>query len=256
MDRIIIFAAHLNKNTYSMKLKQLFALVIIAISFASCRVTNLPESRSNLPPYVQLKSGQRYEGTSVNRSGGLFVKDKIELGDTAFKAKDVALYSSGVTNYANVSRKTFATQVMTGKINLYKYENYTTTTNSHGGTSTQHNLYYYIQKADYAPVLPLTYKNLSPLIKKGTPEFNMMEKYHKSKTVAAVLGGVTAAMMITGTVLLLNKSTGPGTTLLVGGTVPMFSCVSAISAAKRKLLNAVLIADKPEIGQQHHKRVR
>ena len=88
------------------------------LAASSCRTLNLPDTRTPSDPYVQLKNGKKYTGSSAQRSTGIFVKDKIILGDTSFKTKDVDFYSTGGATFANVGRKTFAHQVAAGKINL------------------------------------------------------------------------------------------------------------------------------------------
>jgi len=124
---------------------------MMLFALSSCRVRlHVPNTTTPTEPFVQLKDGEKFKGLSVERNSGLFVKDKIFIGDTSFKSKDVAFYSTGHNNYANVGRKTFATQVADGKINLYSYLYTTTTTsmNGHGGmsTSTHQHINYYVQK--------------------------------------------------------------------------------------------------------------
>ncbi len=238
-----------------MKLQHLIALGAIA-SLSSCRVMNLPETRTESGPYVQLKSGARYEGSNASRSQGAFVKDKIELGDTSFKSKDVAFYSTGTGTYANIGKRAFASQVAAGKINLFKYMYTSTTTNSNGSSSTHNHVLYYIQKEQNKPLLPLTYNNLKPLIQPRTPEYAMLDKYIKTRKVSRVLGYGGIGLMAGGTMLASGNSSGIGLAAVAAGTASIFSWAIVRAGNSTRLLNAVIISDKLKKGQQHHKRVR
>ncbi len=240
-----------------MKLHMYLAFFVL-ITTSSCRMWDLPETRTPSGPYVQLRSGKKIEGSSAERERSFFVNDKITVGDTTVKSKDVSFYSTGDKTYANVGRRTFAPQVASGKINLYKYE-YTSTSYDHyanGVTRVSHNRHisYYIQNGSGSPIKPLCYKYLAPMVKPNTPEFEMFQKYRRTRTIGRVLGfgsigliGGGAAMAKSsnsGTASLGTSIEGVGVAALIGWAV--MSLPNSI-----RLLKTVLVADKAQKGKHN-----
>ena len=239
----------------------LFALVVL-ISASSCRSTSkLPYTSTPSAPYVQLKDGKKYEGTSAQRSTGLFIRDKIELGDTSFKTKDVAFYSTGSSVFANVGRKIMAAQVAAGKINLYKYTStYTSTSfNGSGGshTSSHTSIHYYIQNEAGRPVKTLNYNNLLPMVMTNTPEYQMLERYRKTRVVTRSLGYGALGLMVGGAILVGSKSNSTsniGAAMAGVGFAALWPWLGIYTVNRVKLLKTVLIADK-SYKPGKHKRI-
>lgn len=236
-------------------------------------MTNLPYTQTSDQPYVKLKSGARYNSSSAERHAGL-LKDKIELGDTSFKTKDVAFYATGGNTYANIGRKTFATQVAAGKINLYKYE-FTTTTyragnsgpggmgpmgNGMGVYDKQKHIRYYIQKNEDAPVMPLSYRFLQPMVQTGTPEFNMLEKYRKTRVVTRAMGYGSLGLIAGGIALNYASSNtsvqGAGASMFGAGFFTGAGWLVATMIKQHKLLKTVIIADKISKKKGRHELVK
>ncbi|MBA3830119.1 MAG: hypothetical protein H0X33_14360 [Taibaiella sp.] len=214
----------------------------------SCGIKPLYEIQTSSEPYVQLKNGRKYSGPSAQRNSGMFVKDRIVLGDTSFKSKDVAVYSTGNATYANVGRKAFAPQVAAGKISLFKYD-YTTLDPNYNysgiGPSvtygSQNHVHYYIQQKEGDPIKSLTYSHLSPMLSPNTPEFTMLKRYKNTRTVSRVLGYGALGMAAAG---FASHSDNVGGTLIAASFTAFigWACVSFPNRAR--LLKAVLIADK------------
>ncbi len=107
----------------------LLAAIAACTLFTSCKFPlKLTTIRIDTEPHVKLKNGKKIEG-DPNYQDRVLAADRIKIADTTVRAKDVAFYSSNGINYANVSKRktTFAEQVATGKINVYKYESTYTT---------------------------------------------------------------------------------------------------------------------------------
>jgi hypothetical protein len=225
-------------------------------------MTNLPYTQTASQPYVKLKSGARYNGSSAERSNGVFVKDKIVLGDTSFKTKDVAFYATGGATFANIGRKNFATQVAAGKINLYKYEYTTTSTsfaNGASSTSTSKHILYYIQKKEDAPVMPLSYRFLQPMIEKRTPEFKMLEKYRQKRTVNRCIGYGSLGLLAAGIAMTGSNNTTVSTMGVAAAGISFVGGVVwgiGVGANKNRLLKTVLIADGMGKKKGHHELVK
>jgi hypothetical protein len=228
--------------------------------FTSCHIMRLPKENIAPSPYVQLKDGKKYTGGEAERKGGIFKKDKIQIGDTAVLTRDVAFYSDGEHNYANTGKKTFAYQVLTGKVNLYRYSTTSTTTTttrySGGGSSTytdhHHQISYYMQKADGAPLQSIKYKNLLPLYSPGTPEYAMLQKYRKTNNVSRYLGYGGLAAFVTGIVLSTGDNTSTvniGNTLISTGAISMVGWFFVKFPNRGNLLKSIFVAD-------HYHRVK
>ncbi|MEI8280525.1 MAG: hypothetical protein WCG87_12250 [Bacteroidota bacterium] len=239
-----------------MKKHTIYVTLLLLLSLSSCRVMSLPETRTPSDPYVQLKNGEKFTGTSATRSTGVFVKDKVILGDTSFNSKDVAFYSTGGVTYANVGRKLFAQQVADGKINMYKYTKISTSSNGRGGgTSTHVQNYYFIQKGDSKDVKPMSYKNLKPMVQINTPEYKMLEQYRKTRVISRILGYGSLGLIGVGAAVV-SGSTGAGAALVAGGIVSAFGWYGTKGVNNNKLLKTVIIADKTDAKSSGHTRVK
>jgi hypothetical protein len=238
-------------------MKNTIYIAFILLFATSCHVMRVPDTHKSTEPYVQLKNGQKFTGTSAERSSGLFVKDKIVLGDTSFRSRDVAFYSTGGTTFANVNKKTFAPQVASGKINLYRYAS-TTSTGSGSSKTTHHQINYFIQRMDGDPVKSLSYKHLAPMITANTPEFKMLEKYKRTRTVSRILG-YGALGLIGGGLILANSNSSAAD---MGASVAGVGLLSFVSwtvlrfSTHGRLLNTVIIANKTDRANEHHSRVK
>ena len=230
--------------------------VSLVLFFGSCKIEKVPNNHKETPPFVQLKTGAKFEGSNAERKATLFNGDKIVLGDTTFKTKDVAFYSTGGTTFGNVGRKTFAWEVAYGKINLFKQvtetQEHSTTTMANGSTmsstTTHHHIYYYIEDKDGAPLHHLSYNNLKPMVMKGTPEFSMLEKYRQKRVVTRAIGYTSLGLVVAA--FAFQK---PGVAALgIAGGVTWF-VKKGINTGR--LIKTVLIADKMDGKRGSHKRV-
>jgi len=188
--------------------------------FVSCKMPKIPNTHSATDPYVQTKEGKRVEAKNVERTRGLFRKDQIMADGKAFKPKEVAFYATKDDVFANVklnttmfnNKKNFAKQVAAGKVNLYRIM--VTTYEQHqvgggagfggpqGSYSSHHTSpHYYIQHADGEPVKPLSYKNLLAIETPKTPEYKILEQYHKKRTFTRALGYGGLGLMVGGAVV-------------------------------------------------------
>ncbi|MDR3681187.1 MAG: hypothetical protein P4L41_14565 [Flavipsychrobacter sp.] len=241
-------------------MKFIYAAIALIALTTSCKTQQrLADLHTAKEPYVQLKDGAKFTGSDVDRKHGAFKKDKITLGDTSFRTKDVAFYSPGDFTYANIGRKTFATQVLTGKINMYRYESTSTSYSGTGGgfggggfgggmghTTTQHHLSYYIQKTDDAPVVSLSYNHLKPMITPRTPEFKMLEKYRTRRVTSRALI-IGSGILFAGGVALLGGSSDTqaaiGGAAMLAGVGSFFSWFFVAGTNRLRLYKAVLLAD-------------
>ena len=193
--------------------------------FVSCKMPKIPNTHSATDPYVQTKEGKRVDAKNVERKQGLFHKDQIVADGNSFSTKDVAFYATKDDVFANVklnttmfnNKKNFAKQVAAGKVNLYKIM--VTTYEQHqvgggagfggyqGTHSSQHTSpHYYIQHADGEPVKPLSYKNLLAMETPKTPEYKILEQYHKKRTFTRALGYGGLGLMVGGAVVAGSSS--------------------------------------------------
>lgn len=240
-----------------MRINSLLATVagFCALFATSCKTMNLPYTIVKTDPYVRLKSGEKYMGKSIERTEGIFVKDRIVLDDTAFKTKDVAFYSTGMNTYGNLGRKFFASQVGAGKIGLFKYTTITTTVQN-GFATTQARVHYFVQKQPDAPLKPLTYKNLKPLVQQNTPEYAMLQKAKSARLAAQISGVVCFGLLAGGVGMTAAGNYGAGAAMLAGGCLAYIPFGVFNLTNKNRQLKTVIIADKIEKDKNaKHKRV-
>lgn len=230
--------------------KTLILAIGAMIGMASCK-SSLPYTQTSTQPYVQLKTGKRYDGATAKRKNWI-VKDKIVLADTSFKSKDVAFYATGTNTYANVGRKSFATQVAAGKINLYKYDYSVSSYDPNAMAGTQFKsskrVAFYIQNKEGQDVQRLTYRNLVPMVETGTPEFKMLEKYRKSRTVSRSMGYGGLGCIVGGAAMAFSSENatvqGVGASMFGAGLLSVMSSMVTSMINNTRLIKTVIIADK------------
>jgi len=249
-----------------MRTTHLAAIAVCAL-LTSCKFPlKLTTIQTDTQPHVTLKNGKKLEGSDPEYKDRAFAADKIKIGDTTVKAKDVVFYSSNGINYANVSKRktTFASQVAAGKINVYKYEStytsYSAPTPGYGGRghySTKHSVNYYVQKKYGSPVLSLSYKNLRPMLQKNTPEFKMLENYRKTRIVSRSLGYGALACLASGIALANsdNTKTSDIGLALTGTAFGLFwGWVDVYVPNKMKIYKAMVLTD--DLQNEHTRRRR
>jgi len=236
----------------------MFIIICIAVFFASCKVVELPYTRTACDPYVKTWSGETYKGTKVERRVGIFEKDIIRADSISIKSKDVAFYSTGHDNYANVGKRAFARQVAAGTVNLFQYLNdvdYATNPKRNRlagvGLKSIYARDYFIQKNMNEPLEYLNYRNLRSMITPGTPEAKMLEKYRRSRILPRIIDYLSFAIAATGYGLAMKgidnldgNLIGRGLEIFVLSGVPVLLNGLLHDKCSRKLFKAVLLADR------------
>ena len=245
----------------------LLIVTAILIATTSCSVTNIPDTLKPSTPYVQLKTGEKITGTSVERSNGI-LDNNIIIGDTSFQSYDVATYSTEGMTFANVGGS-FAQQVAAGKINLYQDASFFSSTPYNVAGESRIHIYnsgtLYIQKSEGASIKTLTYRHLAPLIEHNTPEFKLLNKYRKTRIASSVLGYGALSMFVVGCDLVINnqnpssatggQSLNLGASLVAVALAPFLSWLGVHLSNHERLLKTVLIADKAYRKHGHNHRI-
>ncbi|MDR3681186.1 MAG: hypothetical protein P4L41_14560 [Flavipsychrobacter sp.] len=248
-------------------MKTIFYTVITLVLFSSCKTTKrLPDLQTPTKPYVLLKDGRKYIGTKVNEEAQGLVTNKITLDDKIFDSKDVAIFSPGDFTYANVNRYSFAPQVVAGKINVYRYqgasESYANSYNTNSSyssesersSSTRH-LGYYIQDTDSGEVKRLSYKNLLPMVERGSPEYRAIKKYRRKQIITKVLSYTGTGLMLGGAIWAEADGSNTGLGLFVAGLVISIPSTRAWVLNEERLFGIVLSLDHYVPKKAFHKQV-
>jgi len=248
-------------------MKWIYILVGLLLCISSCKVVDLPYTRTACDPYVKTWSGETFTGTTVERKPGRSQKDIIRIDSVSVKSKEVAFYSTGHDNYANVGKKAFARQVAAGEVNLYQYISYSRHSTKPqkyrlAGIKSQ-NLYaggYFIQKRLNEPLEYLNYRNLRSMIAPQTPAAKMLEKYRRSRILPRIIDYTFFPMMVFGEELfmlgLFLVALFGGSNYLVGTGLIVFeasiACLLINSLlhyfSVKKLFKAALMGDETQVG--------
>jgi len=188
----------------------LIILCACTISFTSCKVYKFHGEGHVAPqdPHVELKTGQVIQGEKVERVTG-FHKDRIVIDSQYFKSKDVAYYSNGYQNYANVGGKDFAMQIAGGNINVYRLDmeiSYNDKFNNSTKSGTA--FYYYIQQDGKKEVQTLSFRHITPMIPDNTSSFEYLKHLTRNRNIAKtslyggmglfVLGAIASTIQLRG----------------------------------------------------------
>lgn len=232
-------------------MKALFYCMAVILLATSCQSSRIPYTQIHAKPFVQTKDGTTINANSVRRNAGLFQKDLIIADNKSFKPKEVAFYSDGIHNFANINKRGFGIQVAEGNINLFMYisgysnirtENENLTYITHGKT-----IYYYIQKNEREKVKKLNYNNLREMIAPNTVEYKKLESYRIGRIVTRTIGYAALGAIASG-YLMVKYGTGDmrnlGNTFMAGGLLSSFLWMTIYIPNKNKLLKTVLLADK------------
>ncbi len=127
-------------------------------------------------------------------------------------------------------------------------------------TSNSTHTYYYVQKEAGMPVHPLTYRTLRPLVQTNTPEFAMLEKYRKTRTVSRSLGFGSLGLMVVGATIAFRNIdnanvSGAGGAMFGARVLSGFGWLYTTMGNSRKLLKTIIIADKSD-EKGSHERVK
>lgn len=109
--------------------------------------------------YVLLKDGRKVFGDEISWKTGLLVKDMIKVGDEKFKIRDTRGYFINGNYYGSLG-SSYAKRIITGKLNVYYTEDWTTvtSTNSRTGQVTSRQrlvCVHYVQVGDEGDLLPI-----------------------------------------------------------------------------------------------------
>ena len=174
----------------------IICILAASLMFISCKTYRMPTAaiRGNYKPSVTMKTGNTITGNEVRERTPIIGKDKIQVDDTKYLAKDVAFYQTNKNRYANVGRSEFAYQTVEGKINMYAVQRKSTssTYNSATGsfkTSTNIHYDYYLQKGgDLAKVVPYSHKMVRDYVSPFRPSMTLVEKSEQAKETSRILG--------------------------------------------------------------------
>lgn len=247
-------------------MKNTLYIIFILTLFASCKTfKRLPDLHTPTTPFVLLKNGQRYTSNKAGEETKGLVTTKITLGDSTFDSKDVAIFSPGDFTYANIERASFAPQVASGKINVYRYqgasEDYVNSYNSNSSYSSEserssatHHLGYYIQLSDTGAVKKLNYKNLLPMVPYGSPEYKQLKKYKKIKTINTILRYTATALLFGGGTWEQIDGSYVGAAMFGVGLAILIPSSRALSQNEEKIFGIVLSLDHYVPQKAFHKK--
>jgi hypothetical protein len=236
-----------------MNYKSTLILLCCVSLLSSCKVyhAQLSGTKSTYSPSVTLKTGEKITGKEVRERTPLLGRDKIQIDETKYPAKDVAFYETSRSRYANVGGSSFAEQKIEGKINVYEsVQQYTTTSynsGTNGGMSGFHTQSHvkvidYIQKGDDAPVVYFNRRTVESYVRPYKPSMDLLALANKdvrNQKLSAIAGGAVVlaglATIIAGTGKFLSSNTSgtegfgffyAGAGMMLGGTLGAFIPIS------------------------------
>ena len=166
-------------------------LFLLLLPVFSCKI---PKFKKVPPvsPFVTLKKGGTVQAEMVDLQGSKKSGTKLVTENNTYLPKNVAVYSNGISTFANIHDSTFAKKVVDGKISLF-----TDHLNSYGKPASPKPFYFYAHKTGTSDMYQLSHHNMKILIEPDHAANKYLKRYknlHMVSTIMEGLGlGITAA---------------------------------------------------------------
>lgn len=180
-------------------IKAIFACCAISLLSSSCanyKIPAIPVTK-DYTPSVTLNDGRTITGSEITQREKFFGPNKIFIGDSSYRTKDVAFCQTHSNRYANTGDGEFAVQTVSGKINVYALSEATSSPVSASGAPSHSHTYHYLQNGDEVRLEPFSRKAVRDMVSSSRPALNLMAQSDREARTAKiiVLSGLGAAAL-------------------------------------------------------------